>query len=74
MPADARHDVGLGIDPQISRENAAIQAEPSRARARPRRDRVLALVDDHVSRPLFGLAGQRSVNVLELDLALTRPP
>jgi K+-transporting ATPase c subunit len=31
---------------------------------------VLALIDDHSSRPLFGLAGPKSINILELNLAL----
>ena len=36
------------------------------------RARVLKLIDDHTSKPLFGLGGQGSVNVLELNLALDR--
>jgi K+-transporting ATPase c subunit len=31
---------------------------------------VLAIVDEHASRPLFGLAGPRSVNVNDLNRAL----
>ena len=34
--------------------------------------RVRALVEDNASRPLFGLAGDKSINVLELNLALDR--
>ena len=34
--------------------------------------RVLTLVDDHASRPLFGLAGEKSINVLELNIALDK--
>jgi K+-transporting ATPase c subunit len=36
--------------------------------------RVRALIDDHASRPLFGLGGERAINVLELNLALDREP
>ena len=31
---------------------------------------MLELVDDNASRPLFGLGGDKSINVLELNLAL----
>jgi K+-transporting ATPase c subunit len=33
---------------------------------------VLELIDDNASRPLFGLAGDKSINVLELNLDLDR--
>jgi len=36
------------------------------------RDRVVALIHANSSRPLLGLGGERSVNVLELNLALDR--
>jgi K+-transporting ATPase c subunit len=36
------------------------------------RARVLRLIDDEAHRPLFGLAGERSVNVLALNLAVDR--
>ena len=36
------------------------------------RARVLQLIDDNTSKPLFGLVGDGSVNVLELNLALDR--
>ena len=70
VPADAATTSASGIDPHISEENARIQAN----RVAPERglplDRVLALADDHASRPFLGLGGPRSVNVLELNLAL----
>ena len=36
------------------------------------RARVLELIDDNASRPLFGLAGEKAINVLELNLDLDR--
>jgi potassium-transporting ATPase KdpC subunit len=33
-------------------------------------ERVLDLVEEHSSRPFLGLAGPKSINVLELNLAL----
>ena len=61
-----------GVDPDISEANARIQANRvARRRGLPLR-RVLALIDAHTSHPLLGLAGEGSVNVLELNLALDR--
>jgi potassium-transporting ATPase KdpC subunit len=70
VPADAVTTSASGIDPQISYANAAIQANRVARERGLTRGRVMAFVDAHGSRPLFGLAGERSVNVLELNLAL----
>ena len=72
IPADAVTTSASGVDPDISEGNARIQANRVAERRRIDRARVLALVDDHTSHPLFGLAGEGSVNVLELNLALDR--
>ena len=61
-----------GVDPDISEANARIQARRVAQRRGLSRARVLKLVDDHTSHPLFGLGGEGSVNVLELNLALDR--
>ena len=58
------------MDPHISEANARIQANRVAARRGLDRARVLELVDEHASRPLFGLGGEQSINVLELNLAL----
>jgi K+-transporting ATPase ATPase C chain len=72
IPSDAVTSSASGVDPHISEANARIQANRvARERGLPL-GRVLALVDDHASRPLFGLAGDKSINVLELNLALDR--
>jgi K+-transporting ATPase ATPase C chain len=72
IPADAVTTSASGIDPQISEANARIQANRvAEARGIPR-ERILALIDDHASGPLFGFAGDRSVNVVELNAALDR--
>jgi K+-transporting ATPase c subunit len=36
------------------------------------RARVFQLIDENASRPLFGLGGDKSINVLELNIALDR--
>jgi K+-transporting ATPase ATPase C chain len=70
IPPDAVTTSGSGLDPQISEANARIQANRVAKRRGLPLSRVMAIVNDHASRPLFGLAGPRSVNVLEVNLAL----
>ena len=72
IPADAATTSASGVDPDISEANALIQANRvAKVRGLPLA-RVRALVEDQASRPLFGLAGDKSINVLELNLALDR--
>jgi K+-transporting ATPase ATPase C chain len=72
IPPDAVTTSGSGVDPQISEANARIQANRvARQRGLPMA-RVMQIVGDHTSRPLLGLGGPRSVNVLEVNLALDR--
>lgn len=70
IPADAVTTSASGVDPQISEDNARIQANRVAAERDLPLERVLELIDDHASRPLFGLGGPKSINVLELNLAL----
>ena len=72
VPADAVTTSASGVDPDISEANARIQANRVARRRGLDRARVLKLVDEHTSHPLFGLGGPGSVNVLELNLALDR--
>jgi potassium-transporting ATPase KdpC subunit len=70
IPPDAVTTSASGVDPQISEANARIQANRVARRRGLPLSRVLAIVRDHAGRPLFGLGGPRSVNVLEVNLAL----
>jgi potassium-transporting ATPase KdpC subunit len=70
IPPDAVTTSASGVDPQISDDNARIQANRVAAERDLPVERVLDLVDDASSRPLFGLGGPRSVNVVELNQAL----
>jgi potassium-transporting ATPase KdpC subunit len=72
IPSDAATTSASGVDPHISEDNADIQANRIAQERGIDKARVLELIDDNASRPLFGLAGEKSINVLELNLALDR--
>lgn len=72
VPVDAVTASGSGLDPDISVANALDQA-PRVARAR-RLDvaTVVALVHQHTRGRAFGILGENTVNVLDLNVALDR--
>jgi K+-transporting ATPase ATPase C chain len=70
VPPDAVTTSASGVDPDISSDNARIQANRVAAERDMPLDGVLALVDDATSRPLLGLGGPKSVNVVKLNEAL----
>ena len=72
IPSDAATTSASGVDPHISEDNADIQANRVARERGIDRARVLELIDDNASRPLFGLGGEKSINVLELNLDLDR--
>ena len=72
VPVDAVTASGSGLDPDISIANARLQAKRvARERGLPVA-KVLAAVDDHTSGRTLGTLGEKTVNVLELNLALDR--
>jgi K+-transporting ATPase ATPase C chain len=72
VPVDAANASASGIDPEISRANADIQAH----RVASLRHLLLAAVDGLISKYTsgrgLGFSGEPGVNVLELNLALDR--
>jgi K+-transporting ATPase ATPase C chain len=70
IPSDAVTTSASGVDPSISEDNARIQANRVAAERELPLEQVLELVDDASSRPLFGLGGPKSVNVIKLNRAL----
>ncbi len=72
VPVDAVTASSSGLDPDISVANAKLQA-PRVARARNIPvSQVLALVDAHTDSHSLGILGEKTVNVLDLNLALDR--
>jgi K+-transporting ATPase ATPase C chain len=72
IPSDAATSSASGVDPHISEANARIQGNRVAQRRGIPLARVTSLIEDRASRPLFGLAGDKAINVLELNLALDR--
>jgi K+-transporting ATPase ATPase C chain len=70
VPPDAVTTSASGVDPQISAANARIQANRVAHVRNVPLARVLSLVDQASSRPLLGLGGPESVNVVKLNDAL----
>lgn len=72
VPVDAVTASASGLDPDISVANANIQARRvARDRALPVA-RVRKLIDAHISGRDLGIFGEKTVNVLDLNLALDR--
>lgn len=70
VPADAVTRSASGLDPDISPENAEIQAaRVAKARNMPLDD-VKKLIDENTSGRFIGIYGDPRVNVLKLNLAL----
>ncbi len=70
VPPDAVTASASGLDPQISPENAEIQApRVAKARGLPL-EKVKTLVDTCTEQPQWGFLGETRVNVLALNLAL----
>ena len=72
LPVDAVTASGSGLDPDISPANALLQApRVAEARHLPVAT-VVALVHKHTDGRQFGFLGEKTVNVLDLNLALDK--
>ena len=72
MPVDAVTSSASGVDPQISKANAAIQAHRIAAVRRLPLATVQKLIEQHTAGRFLGVMGEPGVNVLELNIALDK--
>ena len=70
IPADAVTTSASGLDPDISPENARMQAPRLAAARGVSTDDVMAIIAGHTTAPLLGFIGQPAVNVLGVNRAL----
>lgn len=72
IPVDAVNTSGSGLDPQISKANAWIQARRVAFVRHLPPATVMSLISKYTSGRGLGFSGEEGVNVLELNLALDR--
>ena len=72
VPVDAVTSSASGLDPQISVANARLQVARVAKARNLTTENVLAMVAAHTQDRQFGVLGEQTVNVLELNLALDR--
>lgn len=72
VPADAVTRSASGVDPEISPENANLQAPRVASARKMSVDSVKKLIDDNTTPRFLGLFGDAAVNVLKLNLALDK--
>jgi potassium-transporting ATPase KdpC subunit len=72
VPVDAVTSSASGVDPQISKANAEIQAHRIASVRNLPLATVRKLIDENTDGRFIGLLGEPGVNVLELNLALDR--
>ncbi len=72
VPVDAVTRSASGLDPQISPENAALQASRVAKARNVSEDTVSGLIKENTSGRALGFLGESAVNVLTLNIALDK--
>jgi len=72
VPVDAANSSASGVDPHISQANASIQAHRIASVRHLPLSTVMALISRYTDGRTLGFFGEPGVNVLELNLALSR--
>jgi K+-transporting ATPase ATPase C chain len=70
IPADALTTSGSGLDPDVTPENAHLQAARIAAHRGATVSEVLAVIDGETHQPVLGFIGESTVNVLAVNRAL----
>jgi potassium-transporting ATPase KdpC subunit len=70
IPVDAVTASASGLDPDISVANARLQAARVAGARGLSKQKVLHVIDDHTDGRPLGILGEKTVNVLDLNLAL----
>lgn len=70
IPSELVTASGSGLDPHLSTQAARVQAKRIATARGIGEDAVLKLIDENTDRPLLGLFGTATINVLELNMAL----
>jgi len=70
VPVDAVTASGSGLDPDITVGNADLQAARVASARSLSLATVMALISQHTNSPQWGFMGEKTVNVLDLNLAL----
>lgn len=70
IPAEMVTASGSGLDPDISPAGAYVQVKRVATARGIAEDKIKALVQEHVQKPLAGMLGPSKVNVLKLNVAL----
>jgi potassium-transporting ATPase KdpC subunit len=72
VPVDAVTASASGLDPDISVANARLQAKRVADERGISEAQVLKLIDEHTDDRALGVLGEKTVNVLDLNLALDK--
>ncbi len=72
VPIDAVTASGSGLDPDISIANARLQAQRVATARGLHLSKIQTLIDQHISGRDLGILGEKTINVLDLNLALDR--
>ena len=70
IPSDLVTASGAGLDPHISVQGAYVQMKRIAFTRNLAENKVMALVNQHIEKPLLGLFGTERVNVLQLNIDL----